>query len=47
VQAGGQAARPNQALQQTAAAMLVFLEFKALSAAAAAELDRSAAEADR
>lgn len=34
---------PNPAMQPTAAVMLVSLEFKALSAAAAAELWRSAA----
>jgi len=34
---------PNKSLQQTAAAILVRREFTALSAAAAAELGRSAA----
>jgi hypothetical protein len=38
------AAEPNQALQQTAAAILVPRDITALSAAAAAELGRSAAE---
>jgi hypothetical protein len=36
-------AGPNKTLQQTAAAMLVSRSFQALSAAAAAELGRSAA----
>jgi hypothetical protein len=36
------AAEPNQALQQTAAAILVPRDITALSAAAAAELGRSA-----
>jgi hypothetical protein len=41
------AAVPNQSLQQTAAAaILVFRDMTALSAAAAAELLRSAAERD-